>query len=229
MSPELSQVPYHPPDSPHQHIEDPRGLTLQVDFAWSKFRNVVSEKSPSGTLTPLYIQHFCATKPNLRIDDAGTNTQIATGTIHAIKISSTATVNGHTILIKPLKRWKTQYNYLSPALSSDPSNPTAPVSWITNVSAKHWDFICLDANQIAIAKFSVNWWALKEVGNFHFEKNKAELSKGLRDEVVTAGLTILYVMMTRMNNPLNLLGSVFAKPERVGREEEVEMERKKVK
>jgi hypothetical protein len=36
-------------------------------------------------------------------------------------------------------------------------------------------------------------------------------------------------MMTRMNNPLNLLGSVFAKPERVGREEEVEMEGKKVK
>ncbi|KAH7084762.1 hypothetical protein BKA63DRAFT_383169, partial [Paraphoma chrysanthemicola] len=179
------------PDSPPQHFDDPVGLTFQVDFAWSKFRNVVSQKSPSGTLTPVYIQHFRPTKPHLRIDDAATNTQIASGTIRTVRISAEAIVNGHKVDIKPLKKWKTQYNYLSPALSPDPTRPSVPVTWITNVSAKLWDFICLDANQIAIAKFSVNWWAVKEVGNFHFQ---GQVSKEVQDEIVAVGLTILYVM-----------------------------------
>lgn len=52
----------------------------------------------------------------------------------------------------------------------------------------------------------------------------------MRDEVVITGLTLLYVMMTRMNNPLHLLGSVFSKPGKVeGKGEEVEMEGRKNK
>lgn len=58
---------------------------------------------------------------------------------------------------------------------------------------------------------SVNMWALKQVGNFYFEKTKGELRERQRDEVVVTGLTLLYVMMTRMNNPLNLVGSLVAK------------------
>lgn len=75
--------------------------------------------------------------------------------------------------------------------------------------------MCLDANQLPIAKFSVNLWAVKQVGNFHFEKPKAEISEDMRDEIVVTGITLLYVMTTRMNNPLNLLGAAFAKPGKV--------------
>jgi hypothetical protein len=202
-----------PSASPLRHYDTPTGLTLQVDFAWSKFRNVVSEKNGSN-LTPLYIQHFRPTKPQLRIEDATNNTKIASGTINNVSIAAECSIRGQTIAIKPLKKWKTQYNYLSTALSST-SSPVA-VSWVTNSTMKTWDFLCLDSTtQLPIAKFSVNLWALKQVGNFYFEKSAAEVSRELREEVVVTGLTILYVMMTRMNNPLHLLGATFAKAGKV--------------
>jgi hypothetical protein len=206
-------TPAHLPDSPIQHFDDPTGLHLQVDFAWSKFTNIVSEKN-GDQLTPIYKQHFRPTKPQLRFENVADSVKFATGTINNFSISAECSVNGENIALKPLKRWKTQYNYLSHTLSKDPQNP-APISWIANSSLKIWDFVCLDANQVAIAKFSVNWWAIKEVGNFYFEKSAAHVSKEMRDEIVVTGLTLLYVMATRMNNPLHLLGSVFAKPGRV--------------
>ena len=44
------------------------------------------------------------------------------------------------------------------------------------------------------------------------------------DEVVVTGITLLYAMMARMNNPLKLVGAVFAKPGRVdGEGDEVEL------
>ncbi|KAJ4335556.1 hypothetical protein N0V95_008870 [Ascochyta clinopodiicola] len=202
-----------PPSSPPKHYDTPTGLTLQVDFAWTKFRNTVSEKNGSN-LTPLYIQHFRPNKPQLRIEDAINKTQIATGTISNLSIAAECTLHGQTIAIKPLKKWKTAYNYLSTALSS--TSTPVPISWITNSSLKVWNFVCLDsATQIPIAKFSANLWALKEVGNFHFEKSAAEVSKEVRDEIVVIGLTIFYVMAVRMNNPLHLLGATFAKAGKV--------------
>jgi hypothetical protein len=190
------------------------GLTLQVDFAWSKFRNIVSSKSPDGTIIPLYIQHFRPTKPQLRFESAINKTNIAKGTIHSFSISADCILHGREIILKPLKRWKTQYNYLSCALGG--SGEAVPVSWIANSSLKVLNFVCVNsATQEPIAKFGVNIWAMKQVGNIYFEKSESNIEEKLRDEVVVTGLTILYVMMSRMNNPLNLLGSAFAKPGKV--------------
>lgn len=199
--------------SPPRNYDTPAGAVLQVDFAWSKFRNIISEKN-GDKLTPIYIQHFRPTKPQMRIEDAATNTTISTGTINNFSIAAECTVHGQPIAIKPLKKWKTAYNYLSTTLSSTDS-PVA-ITWIATCSLKVWDFVCIDSTtQTSIAKFSANWWALKEVGNFHFEQSVAALSNEIRDEVVTVGLTIFYVMTTRMNNPLHLLGASFAKTGRV--------------
>ncbi|KAF3040404.1 hypothetical protein E8E11_001922 [Didymella keratinophila] len=214
-----------PEGSPLKHYDTPTGATLQVDFAWSKFRNIISEKN-GDQLTPVYIQHFRPTKPQLRLEDAVTKTQISTGTINNVSIAAECTVHGQAIPIKPLKKWKTAYNYLSTRLSTTGS--PVPISWITTSSLKIWDFICIDSTtQAPIAKFSVNWWAIKQVGNFYFEQSAAALSKEVRDEIVTIGLTVLYVMTTRMNNPLHLLGATFAKAGKVeedGRAGGVELE-----
>lgn len=186
----------------------PAGVVLRVDFAWSKFRNIVSEKN-GDKLTPLYIQHFRPIKPQLRIEDAITHTQLSTGTINNVSIAAQCTIHGEKIDIIPLGRLKTAYNYFSTTLST--TGTPVPISWVANSTLKVWNFVCLDSTtQTPIAKFATNWWAIKEVGNFYFE-DAASLSKEARDEIVSVGLTILYVMVTRMNNPLNLLGSAFTK------------------
>ncbi|KAI4663080.1 uncharacterized protein J4E79_004394 [Alternaria viburni] len=188
----------------------PSGLTLQVDFAWSKFRNIVASKGAGQQLTPLYVQHFRPAKPQLRFERASDQTIIAKGTIHSFSISGDCIIHGQEVILKPLKRWKTKYNYLSHALGG------IPITWTANSTMKVWDFVCINsATQESIAKFSVNLWAMKQVGNFYFEKTEEEVTEALRDEVVVTGLTLLYLMMTRMNNPIHLLGAAFAKPGKV--------------
>ena len=201
---------------PNAHPPTPPGLHLQIDFSYRKFKNLVSEKA-NNTLTPLYAQRFGVLKPQLKYDalapDGTAPTSIGTGTIMNVSISAECTLHGETIDLKPLKRWKTQYNYLSRAFShSDNGNPV-PITWVTETSLKIWDWVCINsATQEPIAKMSVNLWALKQVGNFYFEKTKEELGQWKRDEVVVTGLTLLYVMISRINNPLNLVGSMVAKP-----------------
>ncbi|KAI4948595.1 hypothetical protein J4E91_006021, partial [Alternaria rosae] len=188
----------------------PGGLTLQVDFAWSKFRNMIASKGADQQLTPLYVQHFRPAKPQLRFERATDHTIIAKGTIHNFSISGDCIIHGQEVILKPLKRWKTKYNYLSHAIDG------IPITWTANSTMKVWDFVCINsATQESIAKFSVNLWAMKQVGNFYFEKTGEEITEALRDEVVVTGLTLLYLMMTRMNNPMHLLGAAFAKPGKV--------------
>ncbi|KNG45972.1 hypothetical protein DDE82_007490 [Stemphylium lycopersici] len=194
------------------------GLHLQVTFLWTKFRNEIAIKGSNGTLTPLYIMHRRPLKPQLRYervsDTTTTTTTIGTGSINTFSIDSTCTLHAQEIHLKPLKRWKTQYNYLSHALGG------IPLSWIANSTLKEWDFVCVNSvTQEPVAKFSVNWWAVKEVGNFYFD---GKVREGVRDEIVVTGLTLLYVMTTRMNNPFHLLGAAFARPGKV-EEEGMEM------
>ena len=207
----------------------PSGLTLQVNFAWSKFRNVVASKGADQQLTPLYVQHFRPAKPQLRFERASDHTIIAKGTIRkfdcttckthsdsllrrldSFSISGDCIIHGQEVILKPLKRWKTKYNYLSQVLDG------VPITWTANSTMKVWDFVCINsATQESIAKFSVNLWAMKQVGNFYFEETEEEVTAALRDEVVVTGLTLLYLIMTRMNNPIHLLGAAFAKPGKV--------------
>lgn len=201
------------------------GLHLVVDFAWSKFRNTVSEKN--GDLSkPLYVQHFRPTKPQLRFETVADGENFATGIIHNFQIQGDCTIRGHDIHIKPLKRLKTQYNYLSRAFATPEQPRGVPITWKASCNLKRWNFICFDEAQNAIAKFALNVWGVKEVGNLYFEKPKELISDEVRDEVVVTALTIVYVMITRVNNPLNLIGAAFAKPGKVDQlEEDVSPER----
>ena len=198
------------------HVQPPpsssTGLILQVDFAWSKFRNIISEKVGQN-LTPRYIQHFRPSKPQLRFNSADDSTQIGTGTVNHVSISGECHIKGQPIELKPLKRWTTKYNYLSHTFAS-PSDPATPVPivWTADCNMKTWDFVCLDADQLPIAKFAVNLWALKVVGEFQFESSGEDLSEEKRDEVVITGITVLYIMMCRINNPFSLIGAAIAKP-----------------
>ena len=197
------------PQSPTKPLAS-HGLHLQVNFLWTKFRNEISAKRPNGSVLPLYVMHRRPTKPQLRYERASDKTYIGKGSINTFSISGDCIIHGQEVILKPLKRWKTQYNYLSHALGG------LPVSWIADCTLKLWNFVCINSDtQEPIAKFSVNFWALKEVGNIYFAKFEEAIDERLRDEVVITGLTLLYIMTTRINNPFNLPGAAFAKPGRV--------------
>ncbi|KAF1839111.1 hypothetical protein BDW02DRAFT_469905, partial [Decorospora gaudefroyi] len=202
----------------------PPPLTLQVTFTWSNFQNTIAQLDPkTQTLTPLYTQHFRPTKPQLRFyttpattTSSTPETPFATGTINHFSIAGTCTLLNNTnstpttIALQPLSRWKTKYNYLSPALGD------VPVSWTTSSSIKTWDFVCVNSEtQSALARFSVNVWGLKEIGRFVFLEDGGAVSEALRDEVVVTGLTVLYVMAARMNSLGLFFGAFFAKTGRV--------------
>jgi hypothetical protein len=202
-------------DHPQPKPSSPDGLILHVDFKWSKFHSVVSEESGQDR-TPRYIQHFRPSKPQLRFNSADDSTQIGSGAYGQVSISGECMVNGRAIELKPLKRWKTKYNFLSHAFAP-PSAPNTlvPITWTADSGLKTWDCVCLDENQLPIAQFSANWWALKAVGKFRFERSGETLTDDQRDEVVITGLTLMYMMTSRVNNPLALVGAAFAKPGKV--------------
>jgi hypothetical protein len=211
------QTTQHPAseDHPQPKPSSSDGLILHVDFKWSKFRSIISEENGQNR-TPRYIQHFRPSKPQLRFNSADDSTQIGSGAYSQISISGDCMVNGRAIELKPLKRWKTKYNFLSHAFAP-PSAPDTlvPITWTADSGLKTWDFVCLDENQLPIAQFSANWWALKAVGKFRFERSAETLTDYQRDEVVITGLTLMYTMTSRMNNPLTLIGAAFAKPGKV--------------
>lgn len=69
----------------------------------------------------------------------------------------------------------------------------------------------MDENQLPVAKFSANIWALKKVGNIEFV-GKAATSKDIQDEILVTGLTLFYCMALRSNNILSLFGAIFSRP-----------------
>jgi hypothetical protein len=211
------QTTQHPAleNHPQPRSPAPDGLVLRVDFSWTKFRNIISEDNGQSR-TPRYIQHFRPTKPQLRFVSADNGKQMGEGSFYQVSISAACMANDRVIELRPSKRWKTKYRFLSHAFAP-PSAPDTlvPMIWTADSGLKTWDFVCLDENQLPIAQFSANWWALKAVGKFRFEKSAENLTDYQRDEVVITGLTVLYTMTSRMNNPLALIGAAFAKPGKV--------------
>lgn len=105
-----------------------------------------------------------------------------------------------------MKRFKTEYSHLSNVYSE--TDEPATMTWTSKSDFKTWDFICLDPQQLPVAKFSANIWAVKKVGNIEFLGPKAG-SEAAREEILVTGLTLFYCMMLRMNNVLSLFGAVF--------------------
>ena len=95
-------------------------------------------------------------------------------------------------------------------MSQSFSNTDQPMkmTWTSSCGFKTWEFICVDENQIAVARISANMWAMKKLGKIEMMGPRA-YDDAARDEIVVVGLTLVYCMWLRVNNPLNLVGSAF--------------------
>ncbi|KAJ5619086.1 hypothetical protein N7510_003070 [Penicillium lagena] len=195
-------------DSSHPAVT--QSSILKVDFAWSKFKGLITDANDPHS-KPLYIVGFqMLLPPHLTFKSGETDTTVGTGTLHAVDISPDYELNGFKGTIKAQKRFKTAYTHQSHAYSNTDSPVT--MTWTSNSGFKTWDFVCMDENQIAVAKFSANMWAVKKVGQIEFLGPKAN-DPAVRDEIVVTGVTLAYCMWLRVNNVFNLVGSIFLRPD----------------
>ncbi|KPM44876.1 hypothetical protein AK830_g1598 [Neonectria ditissima] len=192
---------------PQLHHESPSNTALQVDFSWKKFKALITEKGKSND--PVYVVHFQTIKSPSILFKSANGTTIGSGTLHPISINADYAIHGQKGTLKALKRFQTEYTHLSYAYSD--SEEPATMRWTSNCGFKTWDFVCLDQNELPVAKFSANAWAINKIGKIEFLGPKAT-SQAARDEIVVTGLTLFYCMTLRSTSILSFFGAIFARP-----------------
>ncbi|KAF4961190.1 hypothetical protein FGADI_426 [Fusarium gaditjirri] len=167
----------------------------------------------TNSTTPKYIVNYHAFKCTTLVfhpyEDP--TTVIGTGTLHPVTIHATYELHGQKGTIKALKRFMTSYTHLSYNYSNSPDGTPAAMTWASDSSFKTWDFICLDEQESAVAKFSANCWSLNNVGCVEFLGPKAN-DPAAREEILVTGMTLFYQMVLRATNFLSLGGAIFARP-----------------
>jgi hypothetical protein len=199
------------PQPPLQPTAPSEGRTLKVDFSWKKFKALITDKSDPQS-TPLYITDYKVFKisPKFVFTSAANGSTFATGTLHPVSINPDCEIRGRPITIKALRRLKTSYTHLSSAFSTN--GEPVPMTWASRGGFTTWDFICLDAQQNPVAKFSAKTWALTKIGYVEFMGPRDAISDEMVEEILVTGMTLFYCMVLRTNNILNLFGAIFSRP-----------------
>lgn len=181
---------------------------MTIDFTWSKFKARITDCT-SSKCDPIYtLSTSLVQAPHLTIlsGSAQSDQVIGTGTIHPFSISPDYELHGVKSTLKAQKRLKTVYAHMSQSFSN--TDQPMKMTWTSSCGFKTWEFICVDENQIAVARISANMWAMKKLGKIEMMGPRA-YDDAARDEIVVVGLTLVYCMWLRVNNPLNLVGSAF--------------------
>lgn len=183
--------------------------TYRVEYNWYNFKaRIYDDNKPDSE--PLYIGDFAKLRaPHGIYKRADDGKVIGTGTLHFINIDAEYEVHGRKDTLVAQKRFRTIYTSRSLAMS-DTDKPVT-LTWTSDSGFKNWDFVCVDENMLPVAKFSTNIWRMVKLGKIQFMGPKAD-SQALREELIVAGLTLVYHMMVRMQNILGLVGAVFASP-----------------
>ncbi|TVY39424.1 hypothetical protein LOCC1_G005560 [Lachnellula occidentalis] len=193
------------PETPQQQESLNQSRTLQADFSWKKWKILISEKDDPES-KPVYIINFPF---KLIVKSAADDSTIGTGTLHPVSINAEYELHGQAIELKAQKRFKTQYTYLSHHFSD--TEAPVPMHWTSSSGFKTWDFICLDQNQLPVARSLANVWAMKQIGNIEFLESKA-MCDVARDEIVVTGNTLYCCMLLRCNSVPSLFGAIFSQP-----------------
>lgn len=203
-----------PPAIPTKQHSPAQSSTLQVNFSWKKFKALITEQdNPSN---PVYVVHFKPLKsPQIEIKSGTDDSSIGNGTFSTFSIDAHFEIRGQKGTLKALKRFKTVYTHLSRAFSDNDSPVT--MTWNKSSGLKTWDFVCLDEQQMPVARLSANVWAAEKLGKIEFLGPKAT-SAAVRDEIVVTALTLFYCTAHRSSSILNFFGAMFARPGPLGKD-----------
>ncbi|KAF1816592.1 hypothetical protein P152DRAFT_454831 [Eremomyces bilateralis CBS 781.70] len=185
-----------------------QGRTLQVDFSWKDFTaKVVGKDDPEAK--PVYLVDFKSLKPHLVFKRAEDESTFGTGSLHTFGIDADCELNNQSITLKAQKRFKVEYTHQSRTYS-DTDEPVT-MHWTRDSDFRVWDFICMDADQSPVAKYSVNCWAFKKIGTIEFMGPKAN-SDAVKQEILVMGLTLYYCVARRSTSILSFFGALFSQP-----------------
>ncbi|KAL8847981.1 MAG: hypothetical protein Q9221_006997 [Calogaya cf. arnoldii] len=201
----------NPPSQPSLSPSANHNAPLQITFTWKQIKAYIS--TATALSKPIYTVDYSTIKKEcILISSSTTNARIGSGTLHIFSINPNFKIHrqNHTGVLKALSRWKTSYTYLSHAFAP-PNSPPIPMTWTGNSDFKTWDFVCLDPQQIPIAKVRANYWSLTKAGWIEFLRDR-EISEEARDEIVVTGLTLMYCMLLRTMSLPAFFGAFFARP-----------------
>lgn len=193
-----------------QYTQTPsKSAAFTVDFTWKKWKGIVSDvNNPSDALYTIHYSPFSLTA-NMVFKKAPDEEVIGIGKLNAVSINADYELRGQKAHLLAQKRWRTVYTHRSLNFSDTESPVT--MTWTSDCGFKTWDFVCVDDQQIPVAKFSANAWGVTKIGKIEFMGPKAD-DRAAQEEIMVTGITLFYCMMLRCNNIFNLFGAVFARP-----------------
>lgn len=199
-------------DTP-QSNHSSKSSAFTVDFTWKKWMGVVSDANSPGS-APLYTIHFpfnvlSRNAATMVFKRAPNEEVIGSGKLNAVSINASYELHGQKAHLLAQKRWRTMYTHRSLNFSDTESPVT--MTWTSDCGFKNWDFVCVDENQMPVAKFSANAWGVTKIGKVEFMGSKAD-DRAAQEEILVTGITLFYCMVVRCNNIFNFFGAIFARP-----------------
>ena len=121
----------------------------KVDFTWKKFKGVITDNKTNAPIMDIDCKRM--TKPHLKFQNFK-NELIGTASFNVVSIHAECEIRGQPKRIQAMKRFATEYTYLSNAFAHGSDAPV-PMYWTSSSGFKHWDFILLISSQRLYSNF----------------------------------------------------------------------------
>lgn len=190
--------------SPAQPSTPPK---LRLDFQWRKWRTYISDETQKDK--PRYTLHYKLLSPQLRFRNNVNNEIIGNGILHFFSIDADWDLYGRQDTMVAQKRWKMIYSFRSMALSTDGQPVT--LTWLSETGFKTWDFVCVDPNQLPLARFTANAFGLKHLATIEFTGPVAN-SQLFQEEIMVTGVTLAYCAALRFSSISGVAGALASDP-----------------
>ncbi|KAJ5834552.1 hypothetical protein N7447_000578 [Penicillium robsamsonii] len=202
-------------DTPYTQTPS-KSPVFKVDFTWKKWQALVSDANNPGS-DPLYTIHFPFSFGTSMVFKKAPNEEvIGTGKLNLVSINAEYELHGQKAHLLAQKRFRIVYTHRSLNFSDTESPVT--MTWTSDAGFTNWDFVCVDEQQMPVAKFTANCWGITKIGKIEFSGPKAD-DRAMQEEIMVTGITLFYCMILRCNNVFNLFGAIFARP---GRKQHIE-------
>lgn len=177
---EVSPSPHHAPKS---------SRTLHVRYeGWPIDRVRVLDDDNS---TILYTVQLQMRKPHITINSVATGAAMGTVIFHSLTTRIDTTVHSSPIILTAGGLLKNSYTYSSPALGG------GKLTWKTRNFKL--DLICMDEQNMPIARFVFNNWSLRKCGTFEMIGPGLDRVDVMEETLVTGLALVEYVLTLRLS------------------------------